>query len=205
MSRLSDLDGEYRRAVGRLRRCCDRVDRLHGARRIGVSDCELIYESAFLNAVARFEGLLNDLLQEFVCGVPSTRRGCYALIQVRSRGAFRAVITGGRSYVDLMPYKDCVEISKRFLNEGKPFSEVDQSDRDLLAQAVVVRNAIAHRSDMALERFRRTVPGVSSLIPQRQFPGSFLRKIYRSQPDQRWSGLYLDTLEKVGAQLTSNW
>jgi hypothetical protein len=98
-----------------------------------------------------------------------------------------------------------VEIAKRFLNDGKPFSEVDQTDRNILAQAVLVRNAIAHRSDAALLKFRKDVTGVGILPPQRQFPGTYLRRPYRAHPIQTWNGLYLDTLEKVGMQLVKGW
>lgn len=205
MSQLTDLGPSYRRTIHRLRNCCLRVDSLFDQKRLAVTDCELIYESAFLNAVARFEGLLNDLMQEFVCGLPSGRAGHYALIRPRSRTSFRVVFTAGRAYVDLMPFKDCVDIAKRYLHEGKPFSDIDQSDRTILAQSVVIRNAIAHRSDAALVRFRRDVNGVSLLPPSRQFPGTYLRRVYRSYPTQTWNDLHLDTLEKVGMQLATAW
>lgn len=205
MSRLSDLGSGYRYAIQRLRACCTRVEVLHRAARIGVTDCELIYESAFLNAVARFEGLLNDLLTEFVCGPNSSKPGRFPLVKPRSRPAFRTVFTAGRAYVDLMPFKTCLDVSKRFLNDAKPFSEVDAADQNVLAQAVLVRNAIAHRSDSALTRFRRDVVGVSLLPPHRRFPGSHLRRVYRAHPTQTWNDLYLDTLEKVGMQLATGW
>ena len=66
-------------------------------------------------------------------------------------------------------------------------------------------NAIAHRSDAAIKSFRQSVSGVSSLPPNRQQPGAYLRRVYRSYPTETWNDLYLDTLEKVGAQLGSSW
>ena len=205
MSRLIKIGLNYRSSIKRLRGCCSEVDRLLAQNRIKCSHCELIYESAFVSAIARFEGLLNELLKEFVCGPSSTQTGCYSLIRPRSRNVFRPILTGGRQYVDLMPFRDCVKVAKRFLNEGKPFSDIDESDRNILAQAVLVRNAIAHRNDAAMKTFRTEVNGVNLLTSSRQFPGSYLRRVYRSHPTQTWNDLYFDTFEKVGVLLTLLW
>jgi hypothetical protein len=205
LSQLTKIGSRYRFTISRLRRACSQVETLFANGGLKCTNCELIYESVFLNAIAHFEALLNELMQEFVCGAPSSRVGCYALINPRSRLVFRVILTGGRAYVDLMPFKDCVEIAKRFLNEGKPFSEVDESDRNILAQAVLVRNAIAHHSKSALERFQTGVNGVDLLSPNKRFPGAYLRRVYRAHPTQTWNELYLNTLDKVGVLLASSW
>lgn len=205
MSRLADIGGRYRQAIRHLRSCCNRVETLLSSDKVRISDVELIYESAFLNATARFEGLLNEVLEEIVCGKSSNKAGHYSLIQPRSRKAFRAILTGRSGYVDLMPMRQCVEVSERFVNEGKPFSDVADADKHLVSQIVLIRNAIAHRSDSALKKFRRDVAGVGDLSPHRQFPGAYLRRQYRANPVERWNDLYLNTLEKVGANLASSW
>jgi hypothetical protein len=181
------------------------VETLHARQKLGATECELLYESAFLYSIARFEGLLNALLGEFVCGQTSANVGHYSLIVPRNRPTFRNVLTGGRPYIELMPFGRCVEISKRFLNNGKPFSDVDSADQHILAQAVLVRNAIAHRSDTAIKVFRSKVSGVNSLPANRQQPGAYLRRVYRAHPVASWNDLYLDTLEKVGGQLSLSW
>jgi hypothetical protein len=205
LPRPSELGATYRAAVKHLRSCCLRVEELLLAKQIGVRDCELIYESAFLNAIARFEGLLNGLLEEFVCGPRSTLKGKYPLIATRSRGAYRKVLTRGRAYVELMPYDRCTEIAKYYLNSGRPFTDIDAADVTILKQAVLVRNAIAHRSDAAMMRFRTDVSGVEVLPVQRRFPGVLLRRPYRAAPAATWNELYFDTLEKVAGQLATSW
>jgi hypothetical protein len=104
-----------------------------------------------------------------------------------------------------MPYKDCIEVATRFLNEAHPFSDVEEADKNILAQAVMVRNAIAHRSDVALTRFRQIVNGVPSLPRNRQYPGPYLRRSFRAHPNATWNDLYLDTVEKVGVKLAESW
>jgi hypothetical protein len=104
-----------------------------------------------------------------------------------------------------MPYGTCVEIARRFLHDGKPFSGVDPSDLAILKKAMFIRNAIAHRSSPALARFRKDVDGVNLLPPHKQFPGAFLRRVYRAYPTATWNDLYFDTLQKVGVQLATSW
>jgi len=205
LPRPSELGTAYRSSVSHLRHCCTRIDTLLAVKRIGVRDCELIYESAFLNAVARFEGLLNRLLEEFVCGSSSRTVAHYSLMSARSRDAFRKMLTRGRPYVELMPFDKCLDIAKLYLNQGRPFSDIDAADKHILAQVVLIRNAIAHRSDAALLRFRSEVSGISFLPVHRQFPGALLRRPYRVSPVATWNDLYFDTLEKVGAQLAAAW
>jgi hypothetical protein len=188
-----------------MKRCCSRVDSMMSKGRITPTECDLIYESVFLTSIARFEGLLNDVMGEFVCGPPSNKTGYYVMISPRTRSAFREVLTGGRAYIDLMPYKECVDIARRFLHEGKPYSDIQDSDRSILAQAMFVRNAIAHRSDLAMKRFRKDVSGVDQLPLHRQFPGPYLRRNFRANPTQTWNTLYLDTFDKVSIILTSSW
>lgn len=205
MSRPSEHGKSYRTSVQHVRNACRRVEVLHKKKKLGVIDCELLYESAFLYAIARFEGLLNTLLSEFVCGQPSSNAGHYRLVTPRSRPTFREILTAGRPYIELMPFKRCIEVSERFLNGGRPFADVDATDQQILAQAVLVRNAIAHRSDAAMITFRQKVNGVNSLPINKQVPGAYLRRVYRAYPVQSWNDLYLDTLEKVGANLGGAW
>lgn len=178
---------------------------LHGAGKISITEMELVYESAFLNAISRFEGLLNELLEEFVCGRYQSPAGHVAHVSVTSRAVYRNLARGKRDYADMLPYSTCLELAERFLRNGGPFAAIDENDRRLLGQAFLIRNAIAHRSDFAITKFRDKVVGVSSLPAHRRFPGALLRRDYRAHPVQSWNTLYLGTLQKVGANLANNW
>lgn len=205
MARPLELGGAYAQALRRLSACCLRVEALRKRRSIAITECDLIVESAFLNAVSRFEGLLEDLLEEFVCGTQVPKVGHGRLIEPRSRSVFRVLLQGDRPYIDLLPYSTCTKVAKRFLVDGRPFVDVDENDQRIIGQALLIRNAIAHRSGAALKKFREKVPGVKALSPNRQFPGPFLRRVYKAHPDQTWLSLYLDTLEKAGMKLAVSW
>ncbi len=205
MKKPIDCATRYKSRLDHLRSCCTRVNELHGHGYLSVSDCDLLYESTFLNSIALFEGLLDELLTEFMCGKRSRKRGHYALMSTTSMKNYRTIVLQGRKYVECLPYKDFLDTVKLYLNEGKPFTEIDNADRGILAQAVLVRNAIAHRSGHALSRFRDDVAGVAGLPPHRRFPGPLLRKQYRAFPTQQWHELYFDTFEKVAFRLARNW
>jgi hypothetical protein len=205
LPRLDEVSRTYAAAILRLADCCRRVDNLHTRQRLPVTEVELVYESAFLNAVSRFEGLLSDLLDEFVCGKHQSTRGNRPLLTVRSRAAFRAILRGDRPYVDLMPYDQCLKIAERFIAGGGPFAELTDDDRRLLKQVSIIRNAIAHRSDKAVTDFRAKVPGVDVLPPHRRLPGTLLRRVFRAHPPQTWQAFYLETLQRVGRSLASTW
>lgn len=205
MPQLDEIGRSYVAAINRLAVCCQRVDGLHNHQRLPVTEVELVYESAFLNAVSRFEGLLNELLDEFVCGKHESRHGNRPLLSVRSRAAFRTIVRGDRAYVDLMPYPQCVKVAERFIADGGPFSALSDDDMRLLKQISLIRNAIAHRSDRAVEDFRAKVPGVDVLPAHRRFPGTLLRRVFRAHPAQNWNAFYLETLQRIGRSLCSTW
>jgi hypothetical protein len=98
-----------------------------------------------------------------------------------------------------------IPVAELYLADGRPFTDVSDTDRDLLAHTMKIRNAIAHRGTHALGAFRRDVPGVSSLPANRQFPGPLLRYVYRARPKENYLDLYLATLEKVIAFLANSW
>jgi hypothetical protein len=172
---------------------------------MAATDADLLYESTYLSAVGYFEAVLEGLLVEFCVGPRGRKTGHYALVKVRYRDAFRTVLLQGKKYVNVLPYKDFLETTKLYLNEGKPFTEIDAGDREILADAILIRNAIAHRSAHAVKRFRASVAGVTSLPAHRQYPGPLLRREYRAHPKQYWYELYFDTFEKVSMLLATEW
>ncbi len=182
MPRHLDLAGQYKKRLDRLRSCCRRVDQLQKTGTLNIGDSDLLYESTFLNAIGLFEGVLEALLFEFVCGKASRKRGHYSLLKTRTHSDYRTILLKGRRYIDLLPYSELIDTVKMYLNDGKPFTEVEDDDRQILAQATLIRNAIAHRSTFALAKFRKDIRGVGSLPSNRQFPGPLLRKTYRAFP-----------------------
>ncbi len=105
----------------------------------------------------------------------------------------------------MLPYKKTTSAAQLYLNEGHPFTDLADSERDLLAQAVKVRNAIAHRSAKATGEFRNEVEGVDALPPSQRHPGAFLRSVFRRAPLQRRLDLYFNSYLRTLKQITAEW
>lgn len=176
------------------------------AGRIGVADTELVYSSSFLSICCQWEGLLEAALLEVVCGPPSTKPGRQRLATFKGKAHLRDVLLHPRKeYIGLENLRKAVDLAALFIQEGRPFSEVSQSNQTHLQQAVLVRNAIAHQSDVAIKKFRVSVPGVASLPAMKRTPGAFLRHQFRINPDQTRFELYVTAFRSAASEIESAW
>lgn len=206
MSRAKLIHSRYDKRFDRLLGARERAKLLADAGQIRVADSYLVYESAFINAVASFEGLLQEIFVEFACGDPPRKRKRGSKITIASRDTFRDILFDGKRYREFLPYKDrTLVLAKRFLRDGRPFTDITDTDRELLAHAMRIRNAIAHQSDFAMKEFRKKVPGVESMPPRNRFPGPLLSTVFRTNPKQTYFELYVITLKKVSRFLVEEW
>jgi hypothetical protein len=205
LARVPDTASAYQARISRLLDCLIRVERARDQRDLNSLDVDLLYESTFLTAVALFEVMLEDILVEAVCGPRGTRRGSFPLVTARSRDRFRTVLRQGRAYNDFMPFNRAIDLATYYVNGAMPFSAVTASDRTLLSEISWTRNAIAHRSEAASKKFRESVPGVASLLRNRQRPGPFLRFQFRANPNQTRSDLYLGALGRISSEIALAW
>jgi hypothetical protein len=201
----ADTAASYRRRLDRLRACITRVERNCARGSLLVSDCELVYESTYLAGIGLLEATLAELFTEFIWTGRGTRPGSFALMRPRTRDNLQKIVRRDRPYVAYLPYKDCLDMAKLFLNDGKPFSLVTDAEKKILADAILVRNAIAHKSSFALAKFRSQVPGVDSLPRNRRLPGAYLRRTYRAYPNETWYDLYLQTFDGISQTVASSW
>ena len=97
------------------------------------------------------------------------------------------------------------ELAALFIKRGLPFSAVSEPNCTLLQQAVRIRNAIAHESSFATEKFRASVPGVSALPRSKRSPGAFLRHEFRQAPSQRRYELYFAAYQTAAQEIAGAW
>ena len=137
-----------------------------------------LYESTFLNLVASFDAFQEELFYSSILGhskIVTVR----SIVPFRSRAeATRFVEASERGpFLTWSRVGDSIERAKRFLVGGRPFSRFERRDRDanIHKTAVVVRNAIAHRSGSAWEKFLRLpMPGHHGASRR---PATFLRQV----------------------------
>lgn len=156
-------------------------------------DLHAVYEGLFLRSVVGFENLLEQVFYTVLTSkVPINGW------QSRIKGApvsLKRCLLEDRDYLDWLPIKRTIDRANIYLRSGRPFSLIDDGEKSQLAQVVAIRNAIAHPSESALEKFRRHVIGNTPLPPRERKPATFLRGIAR--PNTRRYEIYVQCLGKV--------
>lgn len=205
MSTVPDLATTYQSRLRRLAGATDRVDAALVTNSVSRTDIDLLYESTFLAAVAEFEATLEEMLVEAVCGPRPRQSGRYALLKPKSRLAFRTIMLHNRAFNEMLPYARTLDLAALYLNERGPFAALSPTDRQTIHESVLIRNAIAHRSGSALQKFRRDVPWVGRLPANRQRPGPYLRQILRRTPVQTRHDAYFAGLASAMGAIGAAW
>ena len=203
---MSDHTERFDRRVLRYHRCCGRIEDQFHRKQLRVTDVELVYSSSFLSVCSQWESLLQDILYEVVCGEASRRRDNRRYVSFQRRKYLEDVLLfPSKDYLSIPNLKRAEELAALFISRGRPMSAVSESNRTYLEQAVRIRNAIAHESTFALEKFRSRVPGVSALPPSKRSPGAFLRHEFRKAPSQRRYELYYAAYRSAAKEIARAW
>jgi hypothetical protein len=124
-----------------------KITQLYNNKQISKTDLEHTYEGLFLNAHVAFEGFIEDLFIGLLVtgqGLQSSRQDIVPRITVRTHKIAREMILGsGRQYIDWFPYKRTSELAEIYFRGGRPFSELNPSQKDYLSRCHIIRNAIA--------------------------------------------------------------
>jgi hypothetical protein len=84
----------------------------------------------------------------------------------------------------------------RFFRDGRPFSDVLRANQNLLQEAVTIRNAIAHKSNVALEKFENLVRSKLGTLPANLTVGGVLvTTLPGSTPPVSFLEWYIDRIE----------
>ena len=156
---------------------------------------ESLYEGLFLRAVVGFEDLLQDVFFAVLSG-KSSKKAWTPIVTGRMRDLRRCIFDQKR-YLDWLPYRNTVGRANLYLSHGLPFTLLDDRQKTLLNSIVCIRNAIAHPSEFALEKFRRVVVGNTSLPPKERRPSSFL--LGYSRPSHRRYEVYARGLGSIAS------
>lgn len=162
---------------------------------------EQLYESLFLNAVTSFETYVEEL---FLALLLSRRRSGPAVprLAVKSYKVARQLVFGpGRKYADWLPFDQTIKRAHVFFRGGRPFAAVVKTDTDILSNALLIRNVIAHRSRHSQQRFRAEVLGSAPLPARERSPAGFLRGQLSAIPPVTRFESYLANILRIATQL----
>lgn len=156
-----------------LERARAKLERLHVNGSLSRADVLMIYGSIYLVAVTHFEGFLEDLFFSLVMGsvhCPGVHRRAEFISHLVAKD-----IIFKDGYLKWLPYDETIKRAHIYFRSGIPFTNLDNNDQLILRQMSCTRNAIAHRSEHAIEKFEKQVLSGISLLPIERTPTGFLR------------------------------
>lgn len=164
-----------------------KMEGLFAAQQIVARDLNQIYAGLYLDAVASFEKMIEDLFIGLATGrLTSNSVQIVLLVTFANAPSVRPVIFGGRNYVDWLPYNNTERRADVFFRKGIPFtSALDSNDKQRILTFGYIRNAIAHRSGHSERVFKSQVLGNQNLMSGERSPAGYLRSVFRFSPQQR--------------------
>ena len=165
---------------------------------LNVYDVERVYSGLYLSLFTEFEGTIEKLFLGLLSGrYYSKNRSIQCTSKIKPTNKTQDVVFGGRSYVDWLPYNEnTLPRAKRFFLNGEPFTLIDNNCRDNLSDYCTIRNAIAHRSDIAHQRFQNMISSLP-ILPQERTPAGYLRSNPSSFSPQTQYEIASLELEKI--------
>jgi hypothetical protein len=178
------LSDAYVSRLRRFDRARANVERLFRSGHVTRHDTALFYEGIFLRTVTTFEGLMEDLFVGLLAGSVRPSRNVLPRVTFRPHAVARDVMLGGRAYVDWLPYHMTEKRAEAFFRGGLPFCNLESSDKRELERIILIRNAVAHQSRDARQKFETKVIGAAPMLTVERTPAGYLRSIFRTAPDQ---------------------
>lgn len=139
-------------------------------------DVEAVYAGLFIDAFTEFEALIERLfLGLFDGSLRSVTQPTSKMFTVSPRTYCRTVVFDGKNYADWLPVEDkTIPRAERFLTGGVPFTNLLPAEKQNLKNAHLLRNALAHKSDAATNRFLASITQ-QALLPHEKTPAGYLR------------------------------
>jgi hypothetical protein len=178
------------------------METLYDDKRIALRDLHAVYEALFLRAVTGFEVFLEELfvgILERKIRYPIERVSLR--MKAKSRDALMEILLQGDMYLDWLPFDRTVDRAKLYLEEGKPFSELEDADKGTIKRVMITRNAIAHSSKHAMDKFHKVVIGGQALLRGERKPAGFLRAQVRAAPVQNRFEVFVAEMNRIASQL----
>jgi len=146
-------------------------------------DIEEVYSALLLNAVASFEGFIEEFFIGLLAGqICSGHSNVRVRVKIKSYVVARDVFLREKKYFNWLPYKNTKDAAKVFFTGGRPFTDITATEEKHLEKCLAIRNAIAHQSRHAIKTFRESALTGLSLIPRDRRPKSFLRSQFSLAP-----------------------
>lgn len=188
----------------RLDRTRRKVEILADRRLITRFDVEQIYVGLYVDAFVSFERFIEDLFFGYLTGTVTPPNGLSApKLRIPNKQLTIDVVQNGKKYLDWIPFHFTKDRANIYFKKGHPFTGLDKNDEKTLEALHRIRNAVAHRSDHAVNIFVTHVISSLPLMAREKKPAGFLRSTFRSFPHQTRFENYLIELLSIGQKLST--
>ncbi len=135
-----------------------------------------ITEMAFLRAFLAWEVFVEESFILYLLGqrAPRGRAPFRYAFPPNQTTAMEWVIPEGRTYAGWTVPTHVSNRAERFFRGGRPFTDVLRANQSFLDEARIIRNAIAHKSMNARDKFETFVRTKLGVLPPNVTVGSFL-------------------------------
>jgi len=155
-------------------------------------------ELAFLRAFLAWETLLEESFILYLSGQnpPRGRAPVRYSFPPNQKMAAEWVVPEGRQYARWTVSTEVSTRAERHFRSGRPFAPVLRSNQNVLDEVRIIRNAIAHESSSAQERFETFVRTKLGTLPPNMTVGGFLiTTVPTSAPPVSFLEFYFDKIE----------
>lgn len=194
--------GSFQARLKALEQIRSKQESLYANNQLARRDIEEVYGAIFLDAVVSFEALIEEVFVGLLAGqLKSTEPRFNTRVQIRSVIVARDAILRGKGYFNWLPYKNTEGLAKVFFTGGRPFTCLDNKDRNHVKKCLKTRDALAHQSQHARSKFRDTVLAGFNLTPRDRRPKSFLRAQFSANPPKTYFEQLVGELYSIASKL----
>jgi hypothetical protein len=177
-----------------------------GARRPFISTARrgAMTELAFLKAFLAWESFLEQSFMLYMLGrkPPGAAAPARYAFPPSLAHASAWVVPEGRRYATWTNPTDISVRAERFFHGGRPFATTLRAHQNILEEARILRNAIAHASSSTQQKFENLVRRKLGTLPPNCTVGSFLGlTVPRTSPPQSFFDFYTDRLRTCATQV----
>ena len=153
-------------------------------RRLSGRQVEGFSSYALLEMQLAWEDFLEAVFLRYMCGAKAPSGAAPSLLVPRhqSIASATAEIMQRQPYVS-WNYDESVSRASRYFLNGEPFRTPLAAVRTTIESMTIVRNAVAHRSESARNRFRGLVRDEFGYVPRGMTPGRFVLAIVPGTPE----------------------
>ena len=167
-------------------------------------DINQVYVGLYLEVTTSFESLIENLFIGLLSGrLLVESKSIVPLVSFKNMVTVRAIVYGGRNYADWLPYRHTEDRAGQFFWNGAPFSCLNAREKELIANGLYIRNAIAHKSKHASNIFESHVLGNQVLMSRERTPEGYLRSIFRTAPVQNRYENFMHEMASIATKLCS--